>query len=152
MVFFTAERRGEAGSSGAGTGSGQTPEATVENETLLDKATRLRIKRDKDTAWCSVCGHTNPANTTGLRDLSRHIEARHVVAHFRCSVCEVKMKGRRKLREHLTKTHKIFDPAEVNSLMDMHIRKRCDITFNEDTVSVPNLSNIHEKLETILNT
>ena len=72
--------------------------------------------------WCSACGYSShfPRNVT------RHIESKHLNIDITCKFCGSKMKTSRSLNEHLKKYHP-ESLANIREIMKWHLE---DVTIS----------------------
>lgn len=54
------------------------------------------------TYWCRGCGH----HSSSRRDLSRHIEAKHIAGEYPCKFCDKVLTTKYNVQRHLNKFHK----------------------------------------------
>ena len=54
------------------------------------------------TYWCKACGH----HSSSRRDLSRHIEAKHMTGEYPCRFCDKVLNTKYNVQRHMNKAHR----------------------------------------------
>jgi uncharacterized C2H2 Zn-finger protein len=60
------------------------------------------MRNAQGTYWCKGCGH----HSSSRRDLSRHIEAKHMGGEYPCKFCEKILTTKYNVQRHLNKCHR----------------------------------------------
>jgi len=59
-------------------------------------------RNSQGTYWCKACGH----HSSSRRDLSRHIEAKHMTGEYPCRFCDKVLNTKYNVQRHMNKAHR----------------------------------------------
>ena len=76
----------------------------------------MLIKSESGT-WCSACGYSG----SGLSDVVRHIEAKHMDLRIPCRFCSTVCKTQLNIKRHLKKYHPETN-SNIKAVVEWHLQ------------------------------
>lgn len=108
---------GDLEDTGGGVSGGEaTKESSALGQGGLQTMEDYITRNNMGTYWCKGCGQ----HACSRKDLTRHIEAKHLNNIYNCKYCDFKINTRYGLQRHLNKQHK--QPGmSINEIMKWHM-------------------------------